>query len=178
MQADAVLTINGSITGNGAIIKTGLQTASLTASNSYTGNTIVNAGELDLEQPTLAANSTVIITNNATLNLDFSVTNIVAALVLNGTNQPVGVYDANSGAPFITGSGALQVVYTAPPVLSVANLGGNQLQFSWTGSGTLQSQTNSLTTGLGSNWVNYPGSSPVTITVDPTQGSVFFRVKQ
>jgi len=178
LQADASLTINGVITGSGSIIKTGGQTASLTASNSYAGNTIVNAGILDLEQPGLVANTTVIITNNAVLNLNFAGTNIIGALVLNGTNQSAGIYDATSGAPFITGSGALQVVSTTPPVLTMTSLGGNQLQFSWTGGGTLQSQTNSLNTGLGTNWANYPGTSPVTVTIDPTRGSVFFRVKQ
>ena len=66
----------------------------------------------------------------------------------------------------------------APPVLSVSKLGGGQLQLSWTGGGILQSQTNTLSAGLGTNWVNYPGSSPVTVTIAPLNGSVFFRVKQ
>jgi YD repeat-containing protein len=88
------------------------------------------------------------------------------------------VYDTTSAAPFITGTGALLVGTATAPTLSFTNIGGNQLQFSWTGGGNLQAQTNSLTTGLGTNWVNYPGSSPVTITIDPTKGCVFFRVKQ
>jgi Concanavalin A-like lectin/glucanases superfamily len=66
------------------------------------------------------------------------------------------------------------------PILNYTNVGGGQLQFSWTGSGILQSQTNSLSAGLGTNWVDYPGggTSPVTVPVDASQGSVFFRVKQ
>ena len=76
------------------------------------------------------------------------------------------------------------VVKVAPgsvtrPTLNWTNPGGGQLQFSWTGSGSLQWQTNSLNSGLGTNWVDYPGggTSPVNVTVNPAQGSVFFRVR-
>jgi autotransporter-associated beta strand protein len=44
---------------------------------------------------------------------------------------------------------------------------------------TLQSQTNSRAVGLGTNWVNVAGSSStnsVTLTVNPTNGAVFFRL--
>jgi len=74
------------------------------------------------------------------------------------------------------------ITATAVPVvaqtLGFENLGGGQLQFTWTGSGTLQVQTNALSTGLSNNWVDYPGASPVTVTVDSSAGSVFFRLKQ
>ena len=172
------LYFDGQISGSGSLTKNGTSSASLTVSNSYTGNTTVNAGTLNLDVASLASSSTISIASGAVLNLNFAETNTVAALVLNGTNQPAGVYDATTGAPFITGTGVLLVAPSAPPTLSVTSLGGNQLQFSWTGGGTLQAQTNSLSTGLGTNWVNYPGSSPVTITINPSAGSVFFRVKQ
>ena len=174
------LNFDGEVTGNGSIIKAGSLSLSLTASNSYTGNTTLNAGTLNLDWATLASSSTVTIANNAVLNLNFAETNSVAALVLNGTNQPPGVYDASTGAPFITGSGALLVVPNTPPMLNFTRLGGNQLQLSWTGGGKLQSQTNALSAGLGTNWFDYPGGagSPITIPVDATKGSVFFRVKQ
>ncbi len=89
----------------------------------------------------------------------------------------------SSGGDLGAGNINALVVYqvTAPPalpVLSVSNLRGGQLQLSWTGGGALQSQTNTLSAGLGTNWVNYPGSSPVTVTIAPLNGSVFFRVKQ
>jgi fibronectin-binding autotransporter adhesin len=65
-----------------------------------------------------------------------------------------------------------------PPTLNVSPLGGGNLQFSWTGSFKLQAQTNSLTVGLRSNWGDYPGggTSPVTVAVNPTNGTVFFRL--
>jgi polygalacturonase len=61
-----------------------------------------------------------------------------------------------------------------------SQVNGNQLQLSWLGPGWwLQTQTNSLGTGLGTNWVNVPGSTNVTsasFTIDPANGSVFYRL--
>ena len=168
--------IDGAISGAGSIVKVGPSGATLSVSNSYTGNTTVNVGILNLLQPTLDSGSTVTIASNAVLNLNYVGTNTVAALVLNGTNAPAGLYDATSGAPFITGTGALQVGPAAPPTMSFTS-SGSSLQITFTG-GTLQAQTNALSNGLGTNWVNYPGSSPVTVPIDSANGSVFFRVKQ
>ena len=58
---------------------------------------------------------------------------------------------------------------------------GNTLALSWpTNLGWfLQTQTNSLATGLGTNWAVVPGSGSVTstnITINPANGSVFFRL--
>ena len=67
---------------------------------------------------------------------------------------------------------------TAPPTLSVTPV-GNNLQFSWPGSGyKLQAQTNSLSVGISNNWGDYPGgsTSPVSVPVDATKGAVFFRL--
>ncbi len=72
----------------------------------------------------------------------------------------------------------------APPQLGFVTT-GNQLQFNWPADHTgwqLQSQTNSLADGLvtGTNyWVNVAGSAQinqVTLTVDATNGAVFFRL--
>jgi autotransporter-associated beta strand protein len=67
------------------------------------------------------------------------------------------------------------------PTLAVTNLGGGTLQFSWSESGfKLQSQTNALNIGLGTNWFDYPagGTSPVNVPVSPATPSVFFRLSQ
>ena len=63
------------------------------------------------------------------------------------------------------------------PTLNVVN-NGTSLDFSWTGTYKLQSQTNNVTTGLGNNWFNYPGggSSPVTVGINPANPAVFFRL--
>jgi fibronectin-binding autotransporter adhesin len=172
------LTFDGQLSGPGSIIKTGNLGVALTAANAYAGDTTVNAGTLTLGFPTLATNSTVSVATNAALELNFFGTNVVASLVLNGISQPPGVYDAVTATPYLTGTGALEVVTTEPPVLQFANLGGGQLQFSWTGAYKLQAQTNALSIGISNNWADYPGggSSPVTVPVDPAQGSVFFRL--
>jgi len=101
-------------------------------------------------------------------------------------SQPV----ANGAALTVTGGSATWVnnlaldgsitvaTVTAPPTLNVAHT-GNNLQFSWTGSGyKLQAQTNSLSVGISNNWGDYPGggTSPVTVPIDATKGSVFFRL--
>ena len=159
------------------LTKAGTGLLILSETNTYTGNTTVSGGTLELAVASLATNSTVTVASGAKLQLDFSgVTNRIAALVLNGVSQAAGVYDSTSGAPFITGTGALHVVVSAPPTMTFTNTGGN-LQITFTG-GTLQAQTNSLSTGLGTNWVDYTGSSPVTVPINPSNPSVFFRVKQ
>lgn len=87
-----------------------------------------------------------------------------------------------SGLAFSFTNGVLSVSSTSstPPTLNVVQ-SGSSLTFSWTDATyKLQSQTNSLTTGLYSNWSAYPGggTSPVGVTIDPANPSVFFRLSQ
>lgn len=68
----------------------------------------------------------------------------------------------------------------APPI--IASYAGGILSLSWpTNAGwTLQTQTNSLSTGLGTSWTDVPGSAGMTSTnipVDPTQPTVFYRLR-
>jgi len=112
-------TYSGVIAGNVALVENGLgNNLNLAGTNAYTGNTTVNSGTLEVGQPTLAARSTVTVANGATLQLDFSVTNTVAALVLNGVSQPLGVYNNTTTPTYITGSGSLQVAVTGPGVFT------------------------------------------------------------
>jgi fibronectin-binding autotransporter adhesin len=85
----------------------------LTGADTYRGNTTVNGGTLEIDQATLSTNSTVSVTNGATLNLGFSGVNIVNALVLNGVSKPAGTYSSGNTA-LIFGSGSLQVVVQTP----------------------------------------------------------------
>jgi len=72
----------------------------------------------------------------------------------------------------------LTVTPLTPPTLGVSRA-GNNLNFSWSGPFKLQSQTNSLSVGVSTNWSDYPGgsTSPVSVTINPTNPSVFFRLK-
>ena len=72
-------------------------------------------------------------------------------------------------------------INTNPPVI-LASYAGGMLTLAWpTNPGwTLQQQTNSLSKGLGSNWVDVLGSPGITTTnipVDPASPAVFYRLK-
>jgi alpha-L-arabinofuranosidase len=70
---------------------------------------------------------------------------------------------------------------SASAAINTANVAG-QLQISWPADHTgwqLQSQTNNPTSGLGTNWIDVPGSmqtNQMTLPLDATNGSVFFRL--
>ena len=77
-------------------------------------------------------------------------------------------------------SGASPINTNPPPIISSFN--GSSLSLSWpTNSGwILQMQTNNLATGLGTNWVDVPGSENITstnITVNADQPTVFYRLR-
>ncbi len=68
------------------------------------------------------------------------------------------------------------------PTLNFANNGGTNMQISWSDSFStfkLQTQTNKLTVGISTNWLDYPGggTSPVTVPIVKTNGAVFIRLK-
>jgi len=80
--------------------------------------------------------------------------------------------------------GTLRLIATVntTPTNITAVVAGNQLNLSWPPDHVgwrLQVETNSINTGLGTNWVDVPGSttvSNVSMTIDPSNGTVFFRM--
>ena len=115
--------------------------------------------------------------------MDFTTTNIINKLVLNGVSQPAGVYNNSSNPSFILGAGSVQVVpVNTTPTNIVTSVNGSTLTLSWPVDHTgwrLQAQTNPPGGGLGTSWVDIGGSSSVNtlpITIVPTNGSVFFRM--
>lgn len=192
-SADAALNLAATINGGGNLVKTGLGTVTLLNSNFYTGNITVSDGTLSLSFPDLTNTTVVtiatnaILHTNAVLNLNFanSDTVTVAGLVVGGASKPAGTYSAATDPLYITGTGSLLVV--PPPAINPLagpiqfSLSGKTLTLSWpTNSGwILQTQTNSLATGLTTNWVAVPGSTSVTstnMTVDSGNGSVYYRL--
>jgi autotransporter-associated beta strand protein len=168
----------------GGLTKLGAGSLTLSGANTYVGNTTVSAGTLSLSQATLNTNSTVTVASGAVLNLGFSGTNAVAGLVLNGVSQAPGIYNSTTGSPYITGAGSLLVPSSVGPAMPYLtnSISGKTLTLSWpAGQGwVLQVQTNNLSKGLGTNWVDVPGSSSMSstnITVDPAMPTTFYRLK-
>jgi fibronectin-binding autotransporter adhesin len=85
----------------GAILrlqKEGSGTATLSAANTYTGDTTVVDGALVITQDNVLADaSTVTLASNSSLNLTHSGTDQVGALIINNNNQPAGVYTFGTG---------------------------------------------------------------------------------
>jgi len=172
--------VNNGVDPDGGLTKIGSGTLILNGLNTYTNHTTVNAGTLELGLATLATNSTVIITNGAVLQLDFTGVNQIGALVLNGITQPPGVYNSTTGAPFITGPGSLLVLNTNPPVVQVS-VSGSQMTLAWPTNAGWILQSNSVSLTDSSAWFNYPANGAVDvtsiiITVDPAKTNVFYRM--
>ena len=76
------------------------------------------------------------------------------------------------------GSGGM--VYKLAALRLVFSRNGNQLDIFWpTIAGHLESQTNSLSVGLGANWVSVPNSAAtnhIVVPLDLANGSVFYRL--
>ena len=163
--------MTGTATLNGALVMQLNRTNAITAAK-LTAASLVNASALTVTNvgPALQGGDTFQLFSAGVTG--FTVTNLPAltagrywtnALALNGTIAVVSTVNSNR-----------------PPLL--ASFNGTILALSWpTNAGwTLQQQTNSLTTGLGSNWVDVPGSTAITstnITVDPAKPTVFYRLK-
>ena len=103
------MTVSGVIGGGGGLTKTGGNTLTLSAANTYQGPTTVSDGTLILTEPSLADTAAVTVAGGAVLNLDFSGVNLVGALTLDGTAAAPGTYDASTHPGLLGGTGALQV---------------------------------------------------------------------
>jgi len=171
--------IGGDNATDGGLIKIGNGTLTLSGANTYNGNTAVDAGILELVLATLATNSTVSISNAAVLQLDFSATNLVAGLILNGVNQAPGVYNSLTAMPYITGSGSLLVPTASNPTNITVTVARGMMTLSWPSDHlgwVLQSTTN-LTPPF---WLDLTSSDSVTSTniiSDPGTPAGFFRLR-
>jgi autotransporter-associated beta strand protein len=144
----------------------------LSGVNTYSGDTTVSEGTLAFATTTaVSPNSTFRLSSGAPVALNYAGDAPVRQLFIDGVQKPRGTYGAET-AP-ITGTGTITVVEDAPASLGFA-FSDSTLSFSWQGAYKLQSATNNI---LGP-WFDFPngGTSPVNVTVDPSNGSVFFRL--
>jgi autotransporter-associated beta strand protein len=121
-ETPAVLTLNnaidytftGRLLGNLGLTKKGTGTFTLSSTNSYSGATSISNGVLQLAQADcLSANTDVVIStaSSATLNLNFSGTNTVRSLTVDGQlKYKDKVYNASNLPGIITGTGCLLTV--------------------------------------------------------------------
>jgi autotransporter-associated beta strand protein len=173
--ADSTLTLasTGVSTFSG-LISDGVRKLNLTIASGTL--TLTNPASLNLKKSTLS------VASGGGLALNYTGTNQVNALVLNGVSKAVGYYNSVNAAPYLSGSGTLWVQPgpSAPATLT-NSVSGNTLSFSWpAGEGwRLQVQTNSLSTGLSTNWFYLTDGtvSSTNITVNPANPTVFFRLR-
>ena len=110
--------IANSTAGATGLTKSGIGTVRLGGNNSYTGSTVINKGVLSLTTNTSLANSSIIVIGKdptAILDLNFTGTEYVAALTINGVAQPDGIYSSSDPSGRITGGGTLTVGGTVTP---------------------------------------------------------------
>jgi autotransporter-associated beta strand protein len=104
-------TFDGVISGSGGLVKQGSGLLILSGANSYTGSTTVSGGTLQLGNgisPTnLADSADVIVETGAMLALNYTGTDVIDELWVDGNRLPPGIY--SSATEFITGTGTLTV---------------------------------------------------------------------
>ena len=156
--------IDVAISGIGSLTKEGAGTLDLTALNSYSGDTIINNGTLVNNYADLSNNAGLTVGSFGWYNLNFTGTDTIAALTINGSTGLTGFWGSSlSGAPhtsdFLLGNGWLEVV---PPTIP------------FNGSATWNS---SLTTSTSSSWNSAPNwfdGSGVPGVDSPRPGTAIF----
>jgi len=109
------LTLAAAVTNSGSLIKAGLGTLTLLATNTYSGVTVVTNGVLTLKHETcLSTNTDVYLYSGATNNLDFTGTNTINRLYINGTYQTLDIYGAANRPSVLSGTGFLKPLLGAP----------------------------------------------------------------
>ena len=184
-------TLNGSGTVNGDVAAAGtISTGPSISALNFNGNLNLSGNVLvKLNKDQSVSNDVLNVTGTLAYGGTLTVTNIgVTPLIAGDTFQvfPAGgtgtitvVGDAGTGLQFSFNDGVLSVVSSAPPQLGWTHLGNGVVQFSFASGYKLIWQTNSLTTGLSTNWVDYPDTNnPVNVTNNPDIPCSFFGLRQ
>ena len=106
--------------------KIGTGKLSLTGTNTYTGNTLVEGGTLSINNPYLFDTSDLLLSGGGIIDVNFgslATIDTIDELLINGVGQAIGTWGRiGSGAQhesaFITGDGLLQVTTFTPPAVN------------------------------------------------------------
>lgn len=195
----SVTVYDGTLAGNGIIagpvsvesaadLSPGASVGKLTINNTLTlaGNTVIEVDKANGTNDVIVATTvnyggTLTITDvSGGLVAGDSFTIVTAGSHTGNFTSVAGSPGANLAWDFNPATGVLSVISVGvnPPTLLYSQT-GNTLTLSWAEAGyKLQAQTNNLTTGVSSNWGDYPAGnvSPVGVDMDAANGSVFFRL--
>ncbi len=103
LQSDSVInvstagttgTLDEVVSGPGDLIKFGGGQLTLTANNTYTGDTQITSGIMSITNPYLDDSADVYLTTGGTFDLNFVATDTINALFFDGAPQPIGTYGA------------------------------------------------------------------------------------
>jgi autotransporter-associated beta strand protein len=198
LNGGQTLTESGTVDGKlnalaGSTINPGASIGTLTVQNNITlaGQLTMNLNRTNVQKCNELVSSAGSITGGGVL----TVNNPGPPLQLGDTfhlfNKPVSGFttiNLPNVAPYgwsngLASSGTITVVVSSTiPTNITAQLTNNELTLSWPADHTgwtLQMDTNRLTSGSGTNWINVPNSTnvnQVTVSINPTGGSVFFRL--
>lgn len=100
--------------GPKGLTKTGPGTLVLGVAHAYGGDTIIEEGELALTQPGFADTSTVTVSENGQLRLNFTGSDTVSGIVFGPDVMVPGTYTEVSHPSFISGPGSLVIPSTDP----------------------------------------------------------------
>lgn len=152
------------------ITKSGPGTLSLSGANSYSGTTTVNQGTLVVGNGTISSNldngAPVSIAADAVLKLDFTGSDEVGSLVIDGVDQGNGTFNASTHPGVITGSGSL-VVLANDGIWTAASSGNWGTQSNWQDGGVASGQDKTA---------SFLGAAGTTVTLDSNRsiGSLAF----
>lgn len=131
--ANTIGKLDSPVTGTGDLVKAGPGQLSLTGTNTYTGDTQINAGILSTATATLADAADVSLSTGAKFNLGFAGSDTIRSLFLGGVAQAVGTWGA-------TGSGATNIndtFFTGTGILNVTTMPGGGVQGDYNNNGVV-----------------------------------------
>jgi autotransporter-associated beta strand protein len=106
---------------DGGLKKTGAGNLTLSGANTYTGNTVIEAGTLGISSAFLDDSSSVLITSGALFSLEFTGFDTINMLFFDGAAQSIGTWGSSaSGAEFVndsffSGTGMLSITAVPEP---------------------------------------------------------------